>query len=320
MFAMLKSFVLALVVTPAASDEMGRAVKLDIENYDRATVGKTALIHFCGSKRDICLKAIREWEEITELTDAGRIKVHEDVLLGTVDCDDGPGSSQFTLCKIFGVNMLPAIKYGDPHNLEEYYGNWTFSAIRQFVEGVKPDCIPDGTSSLCSNKELNLFAEWQSLNERDLKDIIFKKERAVYEAKASMASLIKMQTDKFEELRSIIDDAVLKISTDITMSAEERDDAINLKRQNFMELLAWTNYANEEKKKEVINVIEAMKKSGMDKMKLVLGHRRRRSLGKKDSETVHLKRLAKDDKRVSEEEIETIGNPFAKIHTGTAEL
>jgi len=70
-------------------------------------------------------------------------------LVADVDCT----AEGKPLCTKVGVNSYPALKYGDPNNLEEYEGGRDYDELRTFAdENLGPRCGP-GNMDLCDEEQ-----------------------------------------------------------------------------------------------------------------------------------------------------------------------
>lgn len=109
-------------------------IELTSENWDEQTEGKSIFVKFYVPYCAFCEGMQPAWEQLT--------KTFEDsatVLFGEVDCD-GTGED---LCEYFGISSYPTLKYGDPNNLEKYWGMMGYDSLLEFtMENVVQICGP----------------------------------------------------------------------------------------------------------------------------------------------------------------------------------
>lgn len=99
-------------------------------------------------------------------------------LIADVDCT-AEGKS---LCEKHDVRGYPAIKYGDPSDLQEYNGGRTLADLRKFAEeNLGPTCGPDNLD-LCDDAMKKLIAKFEKMDVDEL-DI------AIEEGDAKVAGL-----------------------------------------------------------------------------------------------------------------------------------
>jgi len=87
------------------------SLELTHENYDQITEGKTVFIKHYAPWCGHCKAMARDWKKLMdEYADSATVVVAE------ADCT-GTGKK---LCEKHGIKGFPAIRFGDPSNLEEY--------------------------------------------------------------------------------------------------------------------------------------------------------------------------------------------------------
>jgi len=96
---------------------------------------------------------------------------HAEILVADVDCTaDGKA-----MCLELGVRGYPTIKYGDPHNLQDYRGARDFDTLKKFAEGLGPMCSPVKLD-VCDDAKRKEIEEYKALGSSGREALIKQKE------------------------------------------------------------------------------------------------------------------------------------------------
>jgi len=90
-----------------------------------------------------------------------------DRLLADVDCTAGGK----TLCTKVGIRSYPTLKYGDPHNMQDYKGDRSYAALKAFADGLEPQCGPAHLEA-CDEAQRQQIAEFSAMGEFDREALI----------------------------------------------------------------------------------------------------------------------------------------------------
>mmetsp|Transcript_22677 Transcript_22677/g.63004 ORF Transcript_22677/g.63004 Transcript_22677/m.63004 type:complete len:170 (-) Transcript_22677:155-664(-) len=108
------------------------------------------------------------------------------LLIADVDCT-AAGKSK---CEEVGVKGFPTIKYGDPDDLQDYKGGRTFTQLKEFADGLGPQCSP-GNLDLCDEEKKKRIAEYQALSPQDRIAAIKEKEDGIAKLEADFKSFVE---------------------------------------------------------------------------------------------------------------------------------
>mmetsp|Transcript_102792 Transcript_102792/g.193274 ORF Transcript_102792/g.193274 Transcript_102792/m.193274 type:complete len:241 (+) Transcript_102792:60-782(+) len=160
-------------------------VDLDHTNYEKLTHGKTVFIKFfadwCPNSRKMAL----DWLELSTA-----FHDHHEVLIGQANC---PRQANL-LCEELEIHAFPTLKYGNPHDLQEYKGERTYYALKNFTEFHLSDghCGPD-QMDLCPDVTKEKLEKYMTFTIKKLEGRM-----RVYEKKvAEEAYLMKRTLDWF---------------------------------------------------------------------------------------------------------------------------
>jgi hypothetical protein len=121
-------------------------------------------------------------------------------LVGQVDC-----SKDEDLCKVFDIQGLPTLLYGDPSKfgafLETYQGEKTNEALAQFANETlsKPVCSPANLDA-CNASMRAMLETILKLPEEKLKAGIEEKEQEIRDVKKEVKKEFKKMQTKYDEL------------------------------------------------------------------------------------------------------------------------
>ncbi|CAE7574361.1 SEP2 [Symbiodinium pilosum] len=146
-------FALVLVAAAAAMD-------LTEEDWDVKTAGKNVFVKFYAPWCGHCQNMKPAWDQLMQA-----YKDHDQILIANVDCI-GAGKSK---CAEEGIKTFPTLKYGTPHDLEDYRGSRDFEDLAAFAEeSLQPSCSPERVD-LCEDEKLQQLKDYLALPMADLK-------------------------------------------------------------------------------------------------------------------------------------------------------
>jgi hypothetical protein len=124
------------------------------------------------------------------------------VLVADVDCTAGGKS----LCEEVGIRGYPSIKFGDPHNMEDYKGGRDFASLKKHAdENLGPSCGP-ANPELCDAEKKKLLDEYMALAPADLKAKIDEKQKEMEQAETDMQELTKSLQSRYEAAQKARDE------------------------------------------------------------------------------------------------------------------
>mmetsp|Transcript_40726 Transcript_40726/g.59828 ORF Transcript_40726/g.59828 Transcript_40726/m.59828 type:complete len:244 (-) Transcript_40726:342-1073(-) len=187
-----------LLVTFATAN----VTNLTTENYDELTSGKVVFIKFFAPWCGHCKKMAPDWEKLAE-----DWKEHETVLIAEVDCTaDGKD-----FCNTNRVKAFPALKYGDPANLDTYEGARSYDALKTFSEeNLKLACSPRNID-LCSDEERTQIETLTSKIGPELNKLIKDEKAKLKEIEKSFEKRVKQLQDDYASLTEKKDKAIKEL-------------------------------------------------------------------------------------------------------------
>merc|ERR1712151_1422210 len=105
------------------------------------------------------------------------------------------------------VQGFPTLKYGDPHNLQDYEGGHTFEELSKFAADLGPACSP-GQLQSCSEEEKAMIAKFQAMPLTELEAKIAEQDAERKKADAEFKELVDGLQKVYEEATSKKDKAV----------------------------------------------------------------------------------------------------------------
>jgi len=112
-------------------------------------------------------------------------KDHASTLIADVDCTTGGKS----LCEQVGVRGYPSIKHGDPNDLQDYKGGRDFAALKQFADGLGPQCGP-ANLDLCDAEKKKQIEEFTALGKEKREEMIKAKEAEATKLEADFKAFV----------------------------------------------------------------------------------------------------------------------------------
>mmetsp|Transcript_98242 Transcript_98242/g.211870 ORF Transcript_98242/g.211870 Transcript_98242/m.211870 type:complete len:168 (-) Transcript_98242:134-637(-) len=149
------------------------------------------------------------------------------VVIADVDCTAGGKS----LCEEIGVRGYPTIKFGDPHNLEDYKGGRDLaSLVKHAEENLGPTCGP-ANPELCDAEKKKLLDTYMALSTDDLKAKIDEKSKEMEQAETDMQELTKSLQSRYEaaqkerdEKKAAIKEAGLGLMKAVVAHKKSKDE------------------------------------------------------------------------------------------------
>mmetsp|Transcript_59588 Transcript_59588/g.69632 ORF Transcript_59588/g.69632 Transcript_59588/m.69632 type:complete len:218 (+) Transcript_59588:71-724(+) len=149
----LSAALLMLFAAPAAS------IELTPDNFDAETAGKTVFLKMFAPWCGHCKKMKPDWDKLMEENNGSSTQ-----LIADVDCT----AAGKPLCDANGVKGFPALKYGDPSDLQDYNGGRDYDSLSNFIKfDLKPQCSP-ANIDICDDEKKAEIEKLQAMPEADL--------------------------------------------------------------------------------------------------------------------------------------------------------
>eukprot|EP00439_Symbiodinium_sp_Y106_P041784 s5466_g5.t1 len=116
-----------LLFAVMATTATGAGLDLTEEDWDVKTAGKNVFVKFYAPWCGHCQNMKPAWDQLAQ-----EYKDHDHILIANVDCI-GAGKSK---CAEVGIKTFPTLKFGSPHDLEDYRGSRDFEDLAAFAETV----------------------------------------------------------------------------------------------------------------------------------------------------------------------------------------
>eukprot|EP00586_Coscinodiscus_wailesii_P002006 CAMPEP_0172481294 /NCGR_PEP_ID=MMETSP1066-20121228/7045_1 /TAXON_ID=671091 /ORGANISM="Coscinodiscus wailesii, Strain CCMP2513" /LENGTH=217 /DNA_ID=CAMNT_0013243433 /DNA_START=68 /DNA_END=721 /DNA_ORIENTATION=- len=177
------------------------AIELTPDNYDAETAGKSVLLKFFAPWCGHCKRMKPDWNKLME--EFSGSATH---LVAKVDCT-AAGKS---LCDENGVKGYPALKYGDPSDLQDYQGERDLDSLKKFVkENLKPMCSPSNID-LCDDDKKAKIEVFLSMPFDELNGTIADKEKKIKDAKETFESERQKLQHAYHKLMTDKEDVIQK--------------------------------------------------------------------------------------------------------------
>jgi len=153
-------------------------------------------------------------------------------LIADVDCTDEKAKP---LCETHGVQGFPTIKWGDPSALEDYDGERSYDALKDFAKkNLKPMC---GVANLdlCDDAKKAEIAALQALPLEKLSAQIADKKAEIKTTEEEFEAAVKKLQAEYEQLQKDKDEK-LKAVKDSGLSLMQAVEAAALKAKPKEEL------------------------------------------------------------------------------------
>jgi len=120
---------------------------------------------------------------------------NKNVLVADVDCTTGGKS----LCEEVGIRGYPSIKFGDPHNMEDYKGGRDFASLKKHAEeNLGPTCGP-ANPELCDAEKKKQLDEFMAMSGADLQKKIAEQDEELAKADKEVEDTLKGLQAEYEE-------------------------------------------------------------------------------------------------------------------------
>ena len=191
----MKTLILSILLASAS------AIELTEDTWGDVTAGKSVFVKFFAPWCGHCKRMKPAWDSLMQ-----DFEESDTILVADVDCIEAGKS----LCDKVGVKGFPAIKYGNPDDLQDYKGSRDHEELVKFAETLKPGCIVD-TLENCSEEEKKTIDELKKKSMEDLNALVIaetkEREQAHTDFKESVEKLQKeyeqLQKDKESTLEDI---------------------------------------------------------------------------------------------------------------------
>ena len=166
------------------------AMELTKADWDEATSGKTVFLKFFAPWCGHCKSMKPAWDKLM-----AEYAGHASTLIADVDCT----AAGKPLCDEVGVQGFPAIKHGDPNNLEDYKGGRDFDALSKFAkDNLGPSCGPDNMD-LCDKAKKKQISDFMAMPIDALKAKITEQDDAMAAAEKELEELLKSLQKQYED-------------------------------------------------------------------------------------------------------------------------
>jgi len=166
--------------------------ELTMATWEEATLDKTVFVKFFAPWCGHCKRMKPDWEKLVkEYSNSSTVAV------AAVDCI-GAGKS---LCTLAGVKGFPAIKYGDPSDIqgmEDYKGQRTYKSLSSFAAKLGPLCGPARLEH-CNEEQKARIVEFTAMTPQERQALIDDKVGAIQEREASFKTLTDGITQQYKE-------------------------------------------------------------------------------------------------------------------------
>lgn len=184
---------IGLFIAFLCSTASANVVSLNPSNYEELTSGKTVFIKFFAPWCGHCKAMAEDWVAIGE--DFGRDK---NILIGEVDCTDESSGNE-DLCGQQNIQGFPTLKYGSPHNLEEYQGGRDYESLSAFAKGsLGPQCGPENVD-LCSDEQKAELNTYMNMPVDELQALIDSKTKVLVDAQEVFQSGVQALEDEYNQ-------------------------------------------------------------------------------------------------------------------------
>ena len=178
------------------------SLELSHENYDEITEGKTVFIKMFAPWCGHCKAMANDWSKLMdEYADSTEIVIAE------ADCT-GKGKK---LCEKHGIKGFPAIRHGDPSNLEEYKGGRDFDSLSDFAAGLLPPCDVNSLQN-CDEEQIQDISELGLLTTEELEVRVSEYDQSVTEINAVFKDAVSELQKTYQKLTQAKDDSLSKLT------------------------------------------------------------------------------------------------------------
>jgi protein disulfide-isomerase-like protein len=197
---MFSRILLSLALCAGAS----ATLMLTPDNFDTETAGKSVFIKFYAPWCGHCKKLAPAWDKLADEYAGDATK-----LIAKVDCT----AAGKPLCDAHGVKGFPALKYGDPSNLEDYKGKRELKDLQEHVKAkLVPSCSP-ANIDLCDDEKKATIKKFQTMPLEELQALIDVKAEEEEAATAAFKKGVEGLQDAYEKLQEEKEAAMEKVTS-----------------------------------------------------------------------------------------------------------
>jgi len=139
-----------------------------------------------------CKRMANDWNRLAQ-----KWKDHAVGLVAEVDCTDHKDGGKI-LCNYLGIESFPTLKYGDPHNLDDYEGGRSFDELDAFAEeNLVPLCSVENLEK-CDDNMKQLLQELLAMDRAELEKSIEKEEKELELAQKQFQKVVDDLTKQYE--------------------------------------------------------------------------------------------------------------------------
>jgi len=149
------------------------------------------------------------------------------VVVAEADCT-GTGKK---LCEKHGVKGFPAVRFGDPSNLEEYKGGRDFGSLSEFASSLLPPCDVNSLEN-CSEEQIQDISDLGKLTEEELQARVSEYDQSVTEINAVFKDAVSELQKTYQKLTQAKDDSLSKLTKSLKINMVKnilsKDDEIKV--------------------------------------------------------------------------------------------
>ena len=117
--------------------------------------------------------------------------------MAEVDCTTKQGNK---LCEFHDIHAFPTIKYGDPHDLQDYTGAHTYESMSKFAkENLVPLCSPTNLD-LCKEEMKGKIEKYMAMSPEELDDLVIAEEKKLSDARNEFDAGVAELQNRYSEL------------------------------------------------------------------------------------------------------------------------
>ena len=149
-----------------------------------------------------CTKMAPDWEKLAE-----EWKDHAVGFVAEVDCT----TTGKPLCDANGLRGYPTMKYGDPHDLQDYQGGRHYADLAQFAtENLKPVCSV-GNIELCDAEKKVHIEKYMKLSVDELNKAVAGEETKLEKAEEDFKAAVEKLQAEYQKLSEDKEDTIAAV-------------------------------------------------------------------------------------------------------------
>lgn len=131
-----------------------------------------------------------DWDQLSSAFEG-----HQALFVAEVDCT-AQGKSK---CDELGIRGFPTLKYGDPHDLQEYKGSRAFGALKRHADRIVPkECGPE-TVDMCDAEQAAQIEEFKAMPPSARRAYIQEHEASIQQVETDFADWVESINEQFTE-------------------------------------------------------------------------------------------------------------------------